>query len=284
MHETRALTPGMRRLLLLATILVLLAGVQLFVAPERTGEWFAWTIDPPLTAAFLGAAYWASATVEWTSARAPSWAHARVAVPSVFTFTTLTLAVTVLHLDAFHLSADLAMTTRAVTWAWIAIYTAVPVMMALLWVRQSRLPGADPPRTHCLPAWVTAACVVVAVALLGIGVWLLIAPDQVADWWPWRLTALTGRAIGAWFVGLGVSALSTATERDAGRARPVAVGAVVLPLLAAIAIGRYPDDVAWDSPGTVVLGALMVAWAGLGGVLLALGRTPSRSTAPQEVT
>jgi hypothetical protein len=283
-RETRPLTVGMRRLLLLATLLVLLAGAALFVAPERTDEWFAWTVDPPVTAAFLGAAYWASATVEWTSARASSWAHARVAVPSVFTFTALTLAITLIHLDKFHLAADLATTTRAVTWAWIVIYATVPVMMALLWVRQNRRGGVDPPRTHTLPAWAPAACVAMAVVLLGIGAWLLMAPEQVADWWPWHLTALTGRAIGAWFIGLGVSAVSTATEKDAHRARPVAVGAVVLPLLTAVAISRYPDDVAWDSPGTMVLGVLMVAWAVLGAVLLGLGRSSSRSPAPQEVT
>lgn len=284
MRETRPLTVGMRRLLLLATVLVLLAGVQLFVAPERTDEWFAWTIDPPVTAAFLGAAYWASATVEWTSARAASWAHARVAVPSVFVFTTLTLAVTFLHLDKFHLAADLPTSTRVVTWSWIGIYAAVPVLMAVLWMRQSRMAGADSPRTHPLPAWVSAACAAMAVGLLVIGTWLLIAPQQVDGWWPWDLTALTGRAIGAWFVGLGVSAVSTVMERDARRARPVAVGAVVLPLLTIVAIGRYPTDVTWDSPGTAVLVTLMLTWAVLGGVLLALGRPRSHSAAHEEVT
>lgn len=280
----RTLTVGMRRLLVLATILVLLAGLQLFVAPERTDQWFAWTVDPPVTAAFLGAAYWASATVEWTSARASSWAHARVAVASVFTFTALTLAVTLVHLDKFHLAADLPTITRAVTWAWIVIYAAVPVLMAILWLRQSRLPGIDPPRTHELSAWVRAACAAMAVVLLGIGTWLLIAPEQVGGWWPWPLTALTGRAIGAWFVGLGVSAISTTIERDARRARPVAVGAVVLPLLAAVAIGRYPDDVTWDTPGIGVLMVLMVAWAVLGALLLMLGRAPARTGAHQEVS
>jgi hypothetical protein len=57
------LTPAMRRLLLVAALLVFLAGLQLFVFPLRTADWFAWTVDSHMTAVFLGAAYWSSAVL-----------------------------------------------------------------------------------------------------------------------------------------------------------------------------------------------------------------------------
>jgi hypothetical protein len=44
----------MRGLLLAAGALVFLAGFQLFILTEQTDLYFAWTIQPPLTAAFLG--------------------------------------------------------------------------------------------------------------------------------------------------------------------------------------------------------------------------------------
>jgi hypothetical protein len=267
----------MRRLLQVATLLVFLAGLALFVAPERTDEWFAWTVNPPVTAAFLGAAYWASATVEWTSARAATWAHARVAVPSVVTFTTLTLLVTLAHLDKFHLADDEQALTRGIAWAWIAIYAIVPLLLAVVWARQRRGEGADPERSHPLPAWLRACCAVMAVCLLGLGAWLLMRPEQVAEWWPWDLTRLTGQAIGAWFVGLGVSAISTVVEGDARRVRPVAIGAVTLALLAAVALLRYPSDVTWSGPGAVVVVVLLTSWSVLGVVLLASARA-----APQQ--
>jgi hypothetical protein len=47
----------MKWMLLAASILVSLAGVQLFILTENTDRYFAWTIDPPLTAAALGGAY-----------------------------------------------------------------------------------------------------------------------------------------------------------------------------------------------------------------------------------
>src|SRR5579872_4129536 len=41
-------------------LLVFLVGIQLFVRSDYTASEFAWTIKPPLTAAFMGAGYWAA--------------------------------------------------------------------------------------------------------------------------------------------------------------------------------------------------------------------------------
>ena len=60
----RPLAPGMRRLLFTASVLVLLAGIQLLVFTGQTGHFFAFTIGNPLAAAFLGAAYWAAVPIE----------------------------------------------------------------------------------------------------------------------------------------------------------------------------------------------------------------------------
>lgn len=108
MHEAspvqvRRTTAGSRWILLVASVLVFLVGVQLFVMTEMTETFFAWTIQSPLTAAFLGAAYWASFTMEFFASRQRSWAFARIAVPAVLVFTTVTLVVSIIHLDRFHL-------------------------------------------------------------------------------------------------------------------------------------------------------------------------------------
>src|SRR5215469_12802383 len=61
--HNRPLVPGMRALLYAASILVLLAGIQLFVFTGRTDDFFAFTIGNPLSALFLGAGYWASVAI-----------------------------------------------------------------------------------------------------------------------------------------------------------------------------------------------------------------------------
>ena len=267
----------MRRLLLLATALVALAGISLYLAPQQTEDWFSWTVTPPVTAVVLGAAYWASASVEWTSARATAWAHARVAVPSVFVFTLATLVVTLVHLDRFHLGADVPAPTRIIAWVWIAIYALVPVLMAVVWWRQQRLDGDDPPRERPLALWLLAICTALGVLLVGLGMTMLVAPSVVTAWWPWELTPLTARAIGAWVLGLGVSALGVVAERDAQRSRPVAVGAVVLPLLAGIALVRQFDDVDWQQPSAAAVVVVLAMWASVGLVLLRQAHAQPRS-------
>lgn len=67
--------PGMRRLLYVNSTLVLIIGIPLYLLSERTDTYFAWTIDPPLTAAALGAGYWASFVLELLSAREGRWAR-----------------------------------------------------------------------------------------------------------------------------------------------------------------------------------------------------------------
>src|SRR5712692_507014 len=101
-RNVKPVTLGMRRLLYVASALVFISGVQLFVLTDHTDRFFAWTIHPGLTAAFLGGGYLASFFLEFLSARERVWAQARLAVPAVLTFTVLTLVVTLVHRDRFH--------------------------------------------------------------------------------------------------------------------------------------------------------------------------------------
>ena len=260
MTVTPVLRP-MRVLLGVAAVLVLLAGTQLFVFTLRTEEYFAWTVANPLTAAFLGAAYWGSFVIEALAARERVWANARIAVPSVLVFTVLTMVVTLIHLDQFHLGDRFAWNTRAVTYGWIAIYALVPVLLLVVLVAQLRTPGVDPPRTRPPPGWLTALMGGHAALMLGLGVVLLIAPGVGARVWPWPLTPLTGRAIGAWLVGLGVAAAHALVERDLRRVRAAAWGYLTIAGLQAVALARFPDRMQWSTPSGVVYIAVLASMA-----------------------
>ena len=105
----------MKWLLLAAGFLVFLAGFQLFILTEYTDRYFAWTIQPYITAAFLGAGYFSSFLMEFLASRKKQWVDARIAVPAVLTFTTLTLIATLLHLDRFHFNSP-SMLAQVATW------------------------------------------------------------------------------------------------------------------------------------------------------------------------
>jgi predicted outer membrane lipoprotein len=233
-------------------MLVLLAGFQLFVLSEHTGTYFAWTIANPLAAAFLGAGYWASLSIEALAGRQAAWAHARIAVPAVLVFTVLTLVATLLHLDKFHFGGSFAARTQIATWGWIAIYALVPLLMLIALAVQTRIPGQDPPRSAALPGWVYGALAMQAVGLIGVGVALFAAPAQTEPLWPWKLTPLLAQMTGAWLIGLGIAAAQTLLDRDAHRFRPAAVGSVMLAVLQSIALARYPHLFHWRSPAGIV--------------------------------
>ena len=280
----KPLVPGMRWLLAVAAVLVLLAGFQLFVFTGRTATYFAWTIANPLAAAFLGAGYWASVSIEALSGRQRVWANARIAVPAVFVFTVLTLVATLMNLGQFHLGDKFATGTRIVTVAWFAIYILVPLLMLIVLAVQARAPGADPPRSAGLPAWIYAVLAVQAIVLLGFGVALFAVPAHTAPLWPWKLTTLVAQATGAWLISLGVAAAHALLERDARRLRPAAVGYVLLALLQAIALARYPDRFAWHSAAGVIYLVFLASMLLTGAVWLARGRSRTYVTSETDDT
>ncbi len=245
-------------LLYAASLLVFLAGLQLTLFSEQTATYFAWTINPPITAAFLGAAYWAAVPVEVIAARQSSWAGARVAVPSIWLFTTLTLVVTLVHFDKFHFSSSIP-SAQGAAWFWLAIYAGVPVAMLLIGLHQIRVPGRDPPHGPSPPKWMRMVVFGQGAGMVAFGVGLLAAPLVIGAAWPWNLTALTGRAIGAWLVGIGFAAVHATRENDFSRIRPLEGGYVVFAALQLVAIARFSRDVNWSSSAPYVYLAFLLS-------------------------
>ena len=233
-------------MLIAAGILVLAAGIPLFLLSSQTETRFAWTIKPAVTAAFLGAGYWGSFVLELLAARERVWARARVAVVPVLTFTVLTLLATLIHLDRFHFHSS-STTALVSTWGWIAVYAIVPPVMTVLLVRQVRAPGIDPPREAPLPTWLRVVLVVQAGVLLAVGMLLYVAPDSTKGLWPWALTPLTARAVAAWLLGIGLTAAWVVWENDWRRIRVAMAGYAAIGVLQLVVLARYRDELDWDS-------------------------------------
>jgi hypothetical protein len=238
----------MRWLLYAASVLVFLAGFQLFVLTESTATTFAWTVSPYLTAASLGAAYWAAVPVELLAARAGSWAKARVAVPGVWTFTALTLILTLVHFDRFHFSSPDVL-PRAAAWFWLAIYAGVPVAMLVAAFVQLRTPGSEPPREKPFPRWLRGFFLIEGTGMGVAGIALLLVPGSALTVWPWTLTPLTARAIGAWLLALAVLMFHAFWEDDLARIRPVGGGLTFFAVLEIVALERYFWDINWGASG-----------------------------------
>lgn len=79
--------------------------------------------------------------------------------------------------------------------------------------------------------------------------------------------ALTGRAIGAWLLGLGTAAADASLLGHLAAIRPLAVTGVAFGVLQAIALARQADELSRDTPFTVAYVATIAtltavsAWA-----------------------
>jgi hypothetical protein len=243
----RELFWGMRAILWVGGGFVLIAGIQLFALADRTEELFAWTIEPPVTAAFLGAFYWAAAVLAFISAAQPTWARARLGVPGVLAFIWLTLLLTLIHLDRFHLDEG-DFTARFAAWVWLVIYILEPPALSWALWRQLRLPGGDPPRDQPLPRWVRGLAAAQAVVLCLLGAALFVVPLDAAKLWPWPLTELTARAVAAWLIALGLMLVAVVWEDHRTRVRPAMALLVTLVVLAVAGALRFSDELEWGSP------------------------------------
>ena len=269
MPEAPAARPvirALRPLLLGYVLLGFCAGLPLYLHSGDTHQ-FAWTIKPPLTAAFLGAAYWASLVVNLLARREREWARVRIAVVPGLVFTTLMLAATLLHLDRFHLGAGDAL-ARTVAWIWLVAYIVIPPLTLAAIVGQLRVAGGDPPRIAPLRSWLRVALAGQALVMIAVGVSLFAAPGSTASLWPWSLTPLTARATGSWLCGIGLTAALAVLENDLFRVRPMLAGYAALGVLEGIAVARYPHTPDWSAPAASVYVAflatvLAVAFAGL---------------------
>ena len=161
-------------------------------------------------------------------------------------FTVLTLVVTLVHLDKFHLGAEHPASARAITWGWLAIYAGVPVAMVVGLVLQARAGGTTVVDVVRLPAGLRWLLVGLAALLLTTGVALLLAPEWAADAWSWPLTPLTARAIGAWLVGLGWASAHARLVDDRESVRPVGLTGAAFVVLEAVALLRYGDALDWS--------------------------------------
>jgi hypothetical protein len=162
----------------------------------------------------------------------------------------------VIHEDRFH--RDLF------GWFWLSAYVLVPPVLLAALVRQLRVPGDDPPGGWPLPTWLRVLLALQAIVLIGIGVALFVAPASADSLWPWTLTPLTARAIGAFLTGFGVAAGAAVWDNDLERLRGSALAWTALGILELIAALRYTDDLQGTPETTlyfVFLASVVIAGA-----------------------
>jgi hypothetical protein len=236
---------GLRWFFVVAAVLAFIAGILLFVLATETDRFFSWTIEPPLTAAFLGAAYWAACVLLAWGARQESWGSARTVLLPVFVIAVLLLVATLIRIEKFDMDSVFG-------WFWLIVYMIVPPLLVYLVIGQVRVAGPVGPGSGSLPTPARVILAVQGAVLVGLGGALFVVPETADALWPWALTPLTAAAIGAFLVGFGVAAGWALLEDDLDRLHGPALAYATLGALELAALAIHSGDVTASGLGTAV--------------------------------
>jgi hypothetical protein len=181
------------RLLSVAIVPFLLLGFGLlYLFPGDTKSLFAWTINPRMTPMVMGSAYLGGAFFFIRATREQRWTAIKSGFPSVALFATLLGIATIIHWDKFNHG-------HVAFWLWTGLYFTTPFLVVGAWAANQRhaAPAVlDDPRLNVI----ARSCVaLVGLLALAQGIVMFLAPDRVIDVWPWTLTPLTCRVVGAVF-------------------------------------------------------------------------------------
>lgn len=247
-----------------------LAGLVLFLFPEKSDTLFAWTIVRGDTAAFLGACFLGISLLSFLCYSVDEWRAVRIGFVAILAFVaTMTLA-TLLHLDQFHFGSDEPIALVA-AFGWTLVYLAAPAAGAILLSRQLQEPGTDQgPATPIVPG-LRYLYLAQGGLLALVGVVLFVAPGSADSLWPWPLGSLPARAVGAFLIGFGILLVGIGRENAAEILEPPGAACWWLAVLAGMAVTRFDGNVEISSVKgllwTVVLVSML--FSGVAGELAA---------------
>ncbi|HEY7811821.1 MAG TPA: hypothetical protein VIC62_01200 [Nakamurella sp.] len=228
---------------------LLVAFVLLYFWPsaDDTARLFAWRIVPGFTSMVLGSVYLGGSYFFLRAARATEWHGVGVGFIPAGLFASLMGVATILHWDKF-IHANVAF------WVWAALYFTTPVLVFAIWFLNRREQSATTADDLLLPQSTAILIGVLGIAALATGVFLFLVPRAAIAIWPWTLTELTARVMGAIFA-LGVAGLGAFTDRRWTSMRIMLQVAGVMLVLILIAAIRSHGDFDTTKPLTWVFAA-----------------------------
>jgi hypothetical protein len=212
------------------------ASILLFIWPGDTASLFAWTIKPTMTAMMLAAAYLGGIYFFTRTLLAKQWRLVKLGFLPVTTFASLLGIATLLHWDRFNHS-------HIAFYTWAILYFTTPFLVFAVWLRNRATdPRMAEPNEVMIPHVIRLCIGVVGTVTLAISLLLFLQPNLMMRQWPWMLTPLTARVVGAMFALPGVVGLGIALEKRWSAARIILEAQVFSIVMILIATARAWGD------------------------------------------
>lgn len=224
--------------------------------PVNSAQNFAWSIQPPVTAAMIGGFYLAIAPILILGMFAKSWESLRVIVIPALVFTAMLLIATWLHWANFRHGTP-------AFWLWYVSYVTPPIAFGILYMLQWRRQHAV---TDVQPMSMVFRGLLIPLGLLitAEGVYTFLNPAHFVEGQAFVATPLTARTLAGWMTALGLILLCAAAE---GAFERVRIGALFLILALPclwLQMARFPDQVDWTHPRLLAMGAVLALCSILG--------------------
>jgi hypothetical protein len=213
---------------------LVVAFAVLYPVPDDTGRLFAWPIKPTLTPMILGSVYLGGAYFFLRAATARQWHTVKGGFVPVGTFATLMGVATILHWGKFTHS-------HVAFWLWAGLYFTTPLLVFGVWWDNRRRDTPADSTELLIPARVSRVIAVLGGLSVLTALFLFLFPGRAAAIWPWTLTPLTARVMGAIFA-LGIAGLGAPADRRWSSARILLqVAALMLTLILAAGVRARSD-------------------------------------------
>ena len=174
------------------------AFLVLYGAPDRTTEFFAWTIRPRMTPILMGAGYGAGVYFFSRVAAADEWHRVAPVFLGIATFTWFMAVATVLHWENFNHAHHTFV-------LWVVLYAVTPILVPAIWARNRRTGPSDRTADEIhLPRAVRLVSGGLGLAVTISAVGFFLAPETLIGAWPWAVSPLTARVLAGWFALFGV--------------------------------------------------------------------------------
>lgn len=180
---------------------LVLAFLILYFFPHLSGQRFAWEIQPPMTAMYMGAGYIGGAWLFINAIFGKRWHRVAPGFLPVTTFASAMLLATVFHWDVFEPSHFPFI-------LWMALYVVTPFLVPLVWwLNRPADPGTAEEGDVVVPRWARWSLRGLGVILLGFALVGFVRPNLLIEIWTWTLSPLTARIMSGWLGLMGVGGI-----------------------------------------------------------------------------
>lgn len=261
-----------RTLALFIVPFLLAAFVILYLLPTHTARLWAWSIPVTMTSMVLASAYLGGAYFFLRVTRATHWHEVGLGFPVVATFASLLGVATILHWGTF-------IHGRLAFWLWAGLYFTAPFLVVGAWVANRRYAAPVTALDVVLRPLERGAVACVGVLALLTGAAMFALPGTMAGLWPWPVTDLACRVMGATVI-LGAVGIGAWTDPRWTSVRlMVQVEAVMLGLDLLAALRARSELVAHRALAWPLLLGVLAVIAGSAYLWLTYESHPRRRTA-----